>query len=95
MNTQEKLKAIRTHLKKLGYSNRQISVQQKFAGLEEVISIIFKFMPSEELFEKVKQLTNKYKSVDYCEHSGEILAGGNTFINVSIDWRVRFIEELK
>ncbi|GIJ95429.1 hypothetical protein CAPN002_26470 [Capnocytophaga stomatis] len=89
MNTQEKLNAIRTQLKELGYSNRQISVQQKFAGFEEVIRIIFKFMPSDELFEQVKQLARKYKSVDYCERSGEILSGGNTFVDVSIDWRIK------
>ncbi|MFJ1367006.1 hypothetical protein ACILDU_11275 [Capnocytophaga canimorsus] len=88
MKTQDKLKAIRTELKRLGYSNRQISVQQKYAGYEEVIYIIFKFIPSKQLFKQVKELANKFRSVDYCQCSGEVLSGGNTFINVSVDWAV-------
>ena len=68
---------IRSSLKKvLGYTNRQVSVKArdcavwvkaKVAGLD---------------LQKIYDIAIKYKSVDYCEITGEILSGGNTFVFV-------------
>ena len=69
---------IRSSLKKvLGYTNRQVSVKvrdfaiwvkAKVAGLN---------------LQKVYDIAIKYKSVERCEVTGEILSGGNTFVFVS------------
>ena len=69
--------AIRYSLKKvLGYSNRQVSVKvrdyaiwvkAKVAGLD---------------MQKVYDIAIKFKSVERCEFTGEILSGGNTYVFV-------------
>ena len=73
----EKAAAIRSELKKvLGYTNRQVSVKvrdyaiwvnAKVAGLD---------------MQKVYEISVKYKDVERCEFTGEILSGGNTFVFV-------------
>lgn len=69
--------AIRSSLKKvLGYTNRQVSVKvrdyaiwvkAKVAGLD---------------MQKVYDIAIKFKSVERCEFTGEILSGGNTYVFV-------------
>ena len=88
MTTEQKMKAIREELKELGFSNRQIAVKKSYCTYDVSIDIFFKFKPSDKLFKKVESIARKYKEIDYCEVSGEILGGGNTYVNVSIDWRV-------
>lgn len=44
----------------------------------------------------IEKIADQYKRVSRCEYSGEILSGGNTFVNVSYNWRgIEINEELK
>lgn len=70
---------IRQRLKSLGYSSKQISVTSKNA-----INITIKDLTIE--LEKIKQIGDKYREVDYCQASGEILSGGNTFVFTQYSW---------
>lgn len=40
-------------------------------------------------FEAVKAITNKYESVRYCDATGDMLEGGNTFVFINYDWNLR------
>lgn len=85
MRTSEKIAEIRKELKKLGYSNRKISVTNGGGYLESSIYVHFKFDPTKEEISKVKDIAMQFREVSYCPVSGELLAGGNTFVQVSYE----------
>jgi hypothetical protein len=81
-------KVIRQELKKeLNYNARQVSVKSELGGYS--YSFIFTIRDKNVNYDKVNEFAHKYKSVSRCEYSGEILAGGNTYITV------RFSDKLK
>lgn len=69
-------KTIRTELKTAGYNARQISVRADGCAIYLTVRD-----PSVKAH-KVKAIANKYVNVRYCEGSGEMLLGGNTFVYV-------------
>ncbi|MCD8875437.1 hypothetical protein K2V74_14030 [Mammaliicoccus sciuri] len=70
-------KEIRTELKKeLGYTNRQISVKNNWSSIDVVIK------DDSVDREAVEKIAKPLEEVDRCEVTGEILAGGNTFVFV-------------
>ncbi|WP_436890275.1 hypothetical protein [Mammaliicoccus sciuri] len=75
--SQDIAKEIRTELKKeLGYTNRQISVKNNWSSIDVVIK-------DESVDrEAVEKIAYPLEEVDRCEITGEILAGGNTFVFV-------------
>ncbi|AVM51534.1 hypothetical protein [Capnocytophaga sp. oral taxon 878] len=83
MTTKEKIKAIREQFKLLGYNNRKISVTDGGGTLESSIRVRVKFVPILEQIQEIKEVAEKFRQVLYDEATGEILAGGNTFVNVS------------
>lgn len=69
---------IRSSLKKLlGYTNRQVSVKVRDCAIWVKAKVVGLDL------QKVYDIAIKYKSVDYCEITGELLSGGNTFVFVS------------
>ena len=87
MTIKEKATALRDELKKLGYNNRKISIKSGYCSYSDYIDITIKFEvegnPREnEDIVRIKNISKKYDEIDRCEVTGEILAGGNTFINV-------------
>lgn len=76
---------IRKELKAIGYNSRQISVTSRGAGYEDSIKVTLKVLIPIAPIEKICE---KYESVRYCEYSQEILAGGNTFVNVRYSWEL-------
>ena len=74
-------KLIRAELKALGFTAKHVSVRTSRGSAVNVN--IKSPLLSMEVAEKIGK---KYESVTRCEHSGEILSGGNTFIFVSYDW---------
>ena len=73
----DKAAAIRSSLKKvLGYTNRQVSVKVRDYAIWVVAKVAGLDM------QKVYDIAIKYKSVERCEFTGEILGGGNTYIFV-------------
>ena len=81
MTTKEKIKAIREQFKQLGYNNRKISVTDGGGTLESSIRVRVKFVPILEQIQEIKEVAEKFRQVLYDEATGEILAGGNTFVN--------------
>ena len=79
-------KVIREELKKVGYNNKLISVKTKL-GMEETIKITIK--DTSISIKEIEEIANKHKSVRYDDNMQEqILAGGNTFIDISYDYKI-------
>ena len=77
MTSTEKAKAIRTALKEAGFNQKQISVKKQFGGY----SVAFYVTIRDANIDK-STIVNKFKSIDYDERTGEILAGGNDYVFV-------------
>lgn len=76
-STSDIAKDIRTELKELGFNSRKISVRKHDCN---VILVTRKDESIDK--DEIRQIANKHKVVDYCEQTGEILAGGNVFVSV-------------
>ena len=75
----DKAKQTRKELKELGINSKQVSVNCKHGSLYVRIKDLKVKM------ETVEFIANKHRSVSYCEASGEILQGGNTFVFIEFD----------
>lgn len=75
--TNDIAKDVRTELKEMGFNSRKISVRKNDCN---VVLVTIKDESIDR--EKIKQLANRHTDVDYCEKSGEMLAGGNTYVFV-------------
>lgn len=83
ISTSDKIKIIREQLKQLGYNNRKVSVTDGGGTLESCIRVRVKFVPILEQIQEIKEVAEKFRQVLYDEATGEILGGGNTFVDVS------------
>ena len=81
-----KSQEIKETLKKLGYTNRQISVTSRNGGYSSSINVKIKSLDVD--IKKVKDAVSKYEKVSHDERSGEILSGGNTFVFVEFDYNL-------
>jgi len=81
-NTAQAAAEIRTTLKREhGWSSRQVSVKSDLYANGSSIRIVIKdaAVPSTT----VERVAKAHEHVRYCEMSGEILSGGNLFVDVS------------
>lgn len=80
MTSTEKAKAIRTALKEAGFNQKQISVKKQFGAY----SVAFYVTIRDANIDKstIENIVNKFKSIDYDERTGEMLAGGNDYVFV-------------
>lgn len=85
-NAEEIKKQIREELKKLGYNNRLVSVREDQGGLNWSFEITVKDLNIN--LKPIQEIADKYKQIDKCEASGEILNGGNLYIFVEYDWKL-------
>lgn len=76
------IQQLRQELKALNITNKQVSVVNSHGSIDVRIKDI---NISEE---KIQEIAKKYERVFYCEHSQEILSGGNTFVSVSYSWEL-------
>lgn len=77
----EKAKLVRKALKdELGLNARQVSVRSPHWG-----SIYVTIKTADASFAKVEEIAKRVEHVRRCEYSGDILCGGNTFVNVEFD----------
>src|SRR5699024_5781048 len=75
----ERAKDLRKELKnELGYTAKQVSVKMA-AGIAIEVTIKDYTVNCEE----VEKIAKKYDSVDWDEHTGEILEGGNIFVEIN------------
>lgn len=79
--------SITTALKAAGYNSKQVSVRNRHAGYSSALDITIRD-PSVN-FNVVEKIGKDHKHVHYDERSGEILSGGNTFVDTSISDEVR------
>lgn len=86
MKDSERVQAIRNELKAKGYNSRRVGVQLKYAGYEAIICVTVKELAID--LKEIEQIARKYKDVDYDKYTGEVLAGGNTYIRVKYDYRL-------
>lgn len=72
-------KQIRTELKALGYSSKQVSVRSDSYSMDS--SICVRVLSANVDMAKVKEIATAQQSVRHCETTGEILSGGNRFVD--------------
>jgi hypothetical protein len=76
-------KTVRKQLKeKLGYNSRQVSIRNRPGGYST--KLIFTARSPEVDFKKLEEFALSFRDVDVCQYSGEILMGGNTYIDIVI-----------
>ncbi len=99
MNTTESARAIRTELKKLGITSRQVSVRTDYYSMGSAIRITVKD-PAVSLHQ-VTEIAHPHEDIDRDSVTGEILSGGNTYVTVQYDhdaWEVltqRYMEPVE
>ena len=70
-------KDIRKQIKnELGLNSRQVSVRSTAGSIRVEVKVPVAIAP-------IKEIAMQARRVRYCEFSGEILSGGNVFVNVS------------
>lgn len=75
---------VRNELKtKFGITSRDVSVREENCGYSRSLRVRIK-NPKARLLE-IKEIATKHERVRYCQYSGEILSGGNFYIDVSVD----------
>jgi hypothetical protein len=80
-STAQKAATIRQALKnELGFNSRQVSVRCGAGGGAIRVEVL---APVGDKFPRIKKIAGEQESVRYCERSGEILSGGNTFVHAS------------
>ena len=84
MDNKELSNAIIKELKAAGYNRKDFSIRSYYAGYEQACRITIK-NPLVRVSE-VEKIVRKHESIDYDQKCMEILAGGNTFINVSYEF---------
>lgn len=68
---------IRASLKKAGFNARQVSVKKEQEGYELAFYVTIRDKNIDKA--EIEKVVLPFKSVDYDEHTGEILAGGNCY----------------
>ena len=81
MTTTEHAAEIRTALKKRGWNSRHVSVKSDCYSLGSAIRVTVKD-PSINI-EDVQQIAEPHECIHRCEITGEILGGGNRYVDVS------------
>jgi len=100
--TQKKLskaQKIKLNLKEqLGYNQRMVSLRENPCGLS--YSFTFTIRDPKVSLQKLSEFVSAKESIDKCEHSGEILSGGNTFVHITMsnevadNWSRNHIDEI-
>ena len=85
----EEAEIIRNALKKeLGLTSKDVSVKTKSGGYSTAVDVTIKTLKALYVKTKIEEIGDNLKSVDYDERTGEILAGGNTFIFTKVDYKL-------
>lgn len=80
-------KEIKEVLRKEGIDTRYISVRHKWCGYSDMWWVEIK---SEEIDrQRVQRICNRFEKIDRDERTGEILMGGNTYVDVNYCWDIR------
>ena len=74
---------IRKQLKALGITSRQVSVRYRSCTISGAVDVVIKDVTVP--IARVREIAMAHKSVSRCSVSGEILGGGNTYVDVQVD----------
>lgn len=86
MTNKERTQAIKAELKKAGYSVKLVSVRSGKCGYSDSTDITVKDLSCN--INEIRKICASFECIDYDQYSGEILAGGNTYISVQWDWEL-------
>jgi hypothetical protein len=90
----ESARLIRSELKaRHGWTSRQVSVKSDSYSMGSSIDIKIK-VPGISIA-AVEEVANGQERIHRCEHTGEILSGGNRYVSVSLDWELIKREAVK
>ena len=73
---------VRAALKKAGFSSKQVSVRAEYFSLGSAINVRIK--DGQVPLPLVKDIAEGKERISRCEITGEILGGGNRYVNLSI-----------
>ena len=85
--TTDEAATIRAAYKALGWSNRKISVKADYFSLGSSIDVTIK--DASIPFAKAKEIAERAERISRCELTGEILSGGNRYVDVCYSSRAR------
>ncbi len=85
-STTEAAKEIRQTLKKLGYTSRQVSVRAQYFSMGSEITVKIKDITCN--FAAIHEIAHAHARIHRCAYSGDILGGGNRYIDVSWDYEL-------
>lgn len=77
----ETAKAIRKALKAKGWNARSVSVRHRYATHDSAIDVTIRDAAVSKA--EVEAIALPFKSIDRCSASGEILSGGNCYVDVA------------
>ena len=84
MLAKDRAKSIRTEIKNtLGFTSTKISVKTDSYSMGASIDVAIKDIDID--IEEVRNIAVKHENVFRDKHTGDILAGGNTYVNVKYD----------
>lgn len=86
MSVKEQAQELRSALKAMGYTSKQVSVRTKRSIYDDIIYITIKDLSVSK--KKIAEVANKYKCIRWDDYTNEILAGGNTYVDISFDWEI-------
>ena len=83
MEVADASKTIRNKLKMAGYTSKHVSVRSQSYSMGSSIKVEIKSAHVDPAI--VLAASNCEEKISYCQSSGEILSGGNRFVNVEFD----------
>lgn len=93
MSVKEQAQELRNTLKTMGYTAKQVSIRSKRSMYDDIIYITIRDLSVNK--KKIAEVANKYKYIRWDDYTNGILAGGNTYIDVSFDWEILSAEVKK
>ena len=85
----ETAKELRTMLKTAGFNSRRVSVRHHQYSMGS--SLYLTIRDPEVKKSEIKDIALKFERVDHCQFSGEILSGGNRFVDINYSQKARDI----
>ena len=74
-------KALRSELRAAGFKGRDVTVKHNYFSMGSEIVVTIRNPEIER--KAVKEVATSYERISRCEFSGEILGGGNTYLDVN------------
>lgn len=83
----DKKQQIVAALKEAGYNSSKVTVANRAGGYDWSFTLTIRHSSVNR--KTVKDIGRSFQSVDRCEASGEVLAGGNTYVDIRLSDHVR------